>query len=80
MTTVTMYTTGWCGYCRRLKRQMIDDGIALVEVDLDADHSHDDRIKAVTGGFRTVPTLEIRGRLYVNPTIHEVRRALDGAA
>ena len=80
MTAVRMFTTNWCGYCRRLKRQMEDEGIDFYEVDLDRDDSHDERIIDATGGYRTVPTLEIRGRLYVNPTIHEVRKALDGAA
>lgn len=76
--TVTMYSTRWCGYCRRLKRQMADEGITFREVDLDSDPSHDDRIVAETGGYRTVPTLEIHGRLLVNPSIGEVRAALAG--
>ena len=73
---VTMFSTTWCGYCRRLKRQMDDAGIAYIEVDLDDDPSYDDRIIAKTGGFRTVPTLEIRGELLVNPSIREVEEAL----
>jgi mycoredoxin len=80
MTVVTMFTTNWCGYCRRLKRQMEDEGIAFREVDLDRDASHDDRIRHATGGYRTVPTLEIGGRLLVNPTLRDVREALAGAA
>ena len=76
MTPVTMFSTRWCGYCRRLKRQMEDEGIPFREVDLDEDPSHDDRIVRATGGFRTVPTLEVSGRLLVNPTIGEVREAL----
>ena len=74
--TVTMYSTTWCGYCRRLKRQMEDAGIPFQEVDLDDDPSHDDRIIAATGGFRTVPTLEVEGRLLVNPSLREVEAAL----
>jgi mycoredoxin len=74
--TVTMYSTTWCGYCRRLKREMTEAGIAFREVDLDADPSHDDRIIARTGGYRTVPTLEVRGELLVNPSLREVEAAL----
>ena len=74
--TVTMYSTTWCGYCRRLKREMIDAGIPFREVDLDDDPSHDDKIIARTGGYRTVPTLEVKGRLLVNPSIREVEAAL----
>ena len=73
---VTMFSTTWCGYCRRLKRQMDEAGISYREVDLDDDPSYDDRIIAKTGGFRTVPTLEIHGELLVNPSIREVEEAL----
>lgn len=73
---VTMFSTRWCGYCRRLKRQMEEAGISFREIDLDGDPSHDDRIRAATGGYRTVPTLEVGARLLVNPTIEEVRAAL----
>lgn len=75
--TVTMFSTTWCGYCRRLKRQMQEAGIAFTEVDLDDDSSHDDRIIAKTGGYRTVPTLEVNGQLLVNPTLREVQSALN---
>ena len=73
---VTMYSTSWCGYCRRLKRQMQDAGIPFREVDLDDDPTHDDRIIAATGGYRTVPTLDVGGRLLVNPSLREVEAAL----
>lgn len=72
-----MYSTTWCGYCRRLKRQMTEAGVPFREVDLDDDPSHDDRIIAETGGYRTVPTLEVRGRLLVNPSIRELQAALE---
>lgn len=75
--TVTMFSTTWCGYCRRLKRQLEEAGIAFTEVDLEDDPSHDDKIIAKTGGYRTVPTLEVKGRLLVNPTLREVQSALN---
>ncbi|MDP9067239.1 MAG: glutaredoxin family protein [Actinomycetota bacterium] len=77
---VTMYSTTWCGYCRRLKRQMDEAGIAYREIDLDLNDSYDDRIIEKTGGYRTVPTLEVGGELLVNPTIRQVQAALGSAA
>lgn len=76
MTTVTMYSTVWCGHCRRLRRQLDEAGIPFTEVDIDrAEHRHvGDRIEAHTGGYRIVPTLEIDGRLHVNPPVGEVVR------
>jgi len=75
---VTLFTTQWCGYCRRLKRQMDDAGIAYSEVDIDVETHFGSRITAVTGGNRTVPTAEIEGRLLVNPTLEEVVVAVGG--
>lgn len=73
-----MYSTTWCGHCRRLKRQLDEAGIAYVEVDIDEPHNRHlgDRIIAKTGGYRVVPTLEIEGELYVNPPLPEVLQAL----
>jgi mycoredoxin len=73
-----MYSTGWCGHCLRLKRQLSEAGIAFVEVDVDEPQNRHigERIIAKTGGYRVVPTLEIDGELYVNPPIAEVIRAV----
>jgi mycoredoxin len=78
-TTITMYSTPWCGYCRRLKRQFEDEGISYREIDVDATPGYDERILQATGGYRTVPTIEVGGRLLVNPSLREVREALTAA-
>ena len=31
----TMYSTKWCGYCQRLKRDLRDVGIDFEEVDIE---------------------------------------------
>jgi mycoredoxin len=73
---VTMYSTEWCGHCRRLKRQLEGAGISYREVDVDLEHRYGDRIVEATGGYRVVPTVEVGGRLLVNPTIGDVQAAL----
>jgi mycoredoxin len=75
-TTVTMYSTTWCGYCRRLKRQFDEAGIAYEEVDVDVEKHYGDLIVEATGGYRTVPTVQVGERLLVNPTLKEVELAL----
>jgi mycoredoxin len=75
---VTMYTTESCGHCRRLKRQLDEAGIEVVEVDVDLHREHDGKIRAAGGGHRTVPTIEIGARLLVNPSVIEVKAVLDG--
>ncbi len=79
-TTVTMYSTEWCGHCRRLKGQMDDNGIAYREVDLGDNEDAARRIEVATGGYRTVPTVQIGERLLVNPSLGEVRAVLGAAS
>lgn len=73
---VTIYSTTWCGHCRRLKRQLDEAGIAYEEIDIDEHEQYADRIVEATGGYRTVPTLQIGDALLVNPTVPQVRAAL----
>ena len=73
---ITMYSTTWCGYCRRLKRQFEEAGIAYREIDLDQEGQYGERIVQKTGGYRVVPTVEVKGELLVNPSIREVQDAL----
>ncbi|MGH2697975.1 MAG: glutaredoxin family protein [Actinomycetota bacterium] len=75
---VTMYTTSWCGYCRRLERQLEGAGIAVQKIDIEAQEQFGARIERETGGYRTVPTLEIEGELYVNPSFNQVVRVVAG--
>ena len=34
-TQITMYSTPWCGYCRRLRGQLDREGIAYIVVDIE---------------------------------------------
>jgi mycoredoxin len=73
---VTMYSTEWCGHCRRLKRDLESAGIPYREVDVDRDRRSSERIVQATGGSRVVPSVDVGGRLLVNPSIDEVQAAL----
>ena len=73
---ITVYSTTWCGHCKRLLRQLDEAQIAYEVVDLDEHPQHAARIEAKTGGFRTVPTLEVGQELLVNPSIIQVQEAL----
>jgi mycoredoxin len=75
---VTMYSTTWCGHCRRLARQLDEAGIQYRVVDVDEEPEMGQRIEAQTGGYRVVPTVEVGGELLVNPSVLQVRAALAG--
>ena len=74
---VTMYSTPWCGYCRRLKSQMEREGIAYVEVDIEQDPGAADYVMQVNGGNQTVPTVVFPdGSAMTNPSLAQVRERL----
>ena len=76
-TTLTMYSTTWCGYCRRLKDQMDREGIDFVEVDIELDEAAADLVMQVNGGNQTVPTLVFPdGSALTNPSVAQVRERL----
>ncbi|MEV0477588.1 glutaredoxin family protein [Streptomyces prunicolor] len=55
--TVTMYSTTWCGYCRRLKSQMDREGIAYDEINIEQDPASAAFVEKANGGNQTVPTV-----------------------
>lgn len=54
---ITMYSTPWCGYCRRLKGQMEREGITYTEVDIEQVPDAAKYVMSVNGGNQTVPTV-----------------------
>jgi mycoredoxin len=75
--TLTMYSTTWCGYCRRLKAQLDREGIAYVEVDIERTPGAAEFVEHVNGGNQTVPTVHFpNGTALTNPTLAEVKAAL----
>ncbi|MCU1670394.1 MAG: putative glutaredoxin [Blastococcus sp.] len=74
---VTMYTTPWCGYCVRLKKHMQREGIAYVEIDIEADPQAAELVMQANGGNQTVPTLVFPdGVALTNPSIDQVKAQL----
>ena len=77
--TLTMYTTTWCGYCRRLKSQLESAGIAYDEVDVEQVPDAAAFVESVNDGNRTVPTLVFPdGSSATNPSLAEVQARLAG--
>jgi len=74
---LTMYTTPWCGYCKRLKRQLAADDIAVTEIDIEQDHEAAEFVMNVNDGFQTVPTVVFPdGSALTNPSAAMVKARL----
>ena len=74
---LTMYTTQWCGYCRRLKAQLGRVGVEVNEVDIERDQAAAEFVMSVNGGNQTVPTMLFAdGSTMVNPSAAQVQARL----
>lgn len=77
---LTMYSTPWCGYCRRLKGQLDREGIEFSEVDIEQDPEAAEFVMSVNGGNQTVPTLLFPdGTALTNPSLAQVKEQLAAA-
>ena len=78
--TVTMFSTTWCGYCRRLKSQLHHEGIPFTEVDIERDPASARFVEQVNRGNQTVPTVLFSdGSAATNPSVIEVKQRLGAA-
>ena len=74
---LTMYSTTWCGYCRRLKSQMDREGIEYSVVDIEQDPAAAEFVGSVNGGNHVVPTVKFAdGSTLTNPSAGEIKEKL----
>ncbi|MDA0636530.1 NrdH-redoxin [Nonomuraea sp. MCN248] len=80
---LTVYSTTWCGPCKRLKSQLAREGISFDEVDIERDPDAAAFVMSVNGGNQVVPTVVIetpQGRIVrTNPSAREVKALLEAA-
>ncbi|MDQ4008688.1 MAG: mycoredoxin [Actinomycetota bacterium] len=77
----TMYSTPWCGYCHRLKRQLEREGIGFDVVDIEQRPEAAEIVQRANNGNQTVPTLVFDdGTALTNPSVTQVRDKLGGLA
>jgi mycoredoxin len=72
-TELTMYSTTWCGYCKRLKTALKAKGIGYTEVDIELEPEAARFVQSVNNGNQTVPTVKFSdGSTMTNPSIRDV--------
>ena len=78
---LTMYTTTWCAFCKRLKSQLARDGIQMAEVNIEEDPAAAEYVMSVNGGNQTVPTVVFPdGSAMTNPSAAQVKKRLQELA
>jgi mycoredoxin len=72
-----MFSTDWCGYCKRLKSQLNESGITFREINVEQEMNYAAFVEKVNGGNRVVPTLLFSdGAALTNPSVIAVREKL----
>jgi mycoredoxin len=75
--TITMFSTTWCGYCNRLKKQLDAKGIGYTEINIEEVDGTAELVEQLNGGNRTVPTVLFPdGTAATNPSASEVESRL----
>ena len=78
MSSFTMYTTPWCGYCHRLKSQLDREGIDFDVVDIEQHPEAAAIVESANNGNQTVPTLVFAdGTAMTNPSLIQVKAKLE---
>jgi glutaredoxin len=71
---VTIYTTSWCGYCKKAKKLLAEEKISFVEYDIET--SIDGRKKYDALGGNGIPVLDINGEILEGYNESEILDAL----
>lgn len=58
---ITLYSTSWCGYCRRARKWFTAQGIPFVEKDIEADPDGRAEYQAKANGYTGVPLIDVNG-------------------
>ncbi len=81
MSSFTMYSTPWCGYCHRLKGQLDREGIAFDMVDIEQQPEAAKIVEEANNGNQTVPTLVYSdGTSMTNPSLAQVKEKIAALA
>ena len=62
MKPVTLYTKTYCGYSKRAKALLSEQGVAFDDIDVTEDEARFSEMVERTGGGSTVPQIFIHGR------------------
>ena len=80
VSNLTMYTTTWCGYCRRLKNQLSGRASLSTRSTSSIRSAPADLVERLNGGNQTVPTLVFPdGSALTNPSLAQVTDKLAAA-
>lgn len=70
---LVVYSTSWCGPCKRLKNRLTERGITFDDVDIEQNPEAAAWVAEANGGSWLVPTVRLPdGTAMVNPAVDDV--------
>lgn len=70
---VTVYSTTWCPDCHRTKDFLASKSVEYREIDIEQTPEAAEIVAHHNKGKHIVPTLEIGGQFYGNPSIRDLK-------
>ena len=71
--TILMYSTSWCGDCRRAKNFFAEYGIEYTEINIEQEPKAAEIVRQLNGGHQSVPTILFPdGSVLVEPSYREL--------
>ena len=60
---IVLYSTTWCGYCRKARAWMTTNGVPFVEKDIEKDPGANAEYRSKSGGYGGVPLIDVNGTM-----------------
>lgn len=73
---VVMYSTSWCGFCRRARAYFQSKGIQYIDKDVEQDPVAAREATMKTGGYGGVPVIDIDGTIIQGFDVPQIEAAL----
>lgn len=74
---IIVYTTDWCGDCRGLKSDLMEHNIPYEERNIEQSESDYKTMMGYTNGKRVIPTVDIEGKILINPSFSKIAEVLN---
>ena len=76
MQFVKIYSANWCPDCQAMVSFLDKHDVAYQVINVDKNAKAVENLKTLCGGKKIVPTLEVEGKVFVNPSIDEFGKFL----
>ena len=78
MEIVKVYGPGWCEDTEATRNHLDSLGVPYQYIDIEQDHEATAWVKRQNNGKQQTPTVDIRGKILIEPSDQELEQALRG--